>query len=202
MELPVPAFGTSGVRIAQDSSCTQVTGRDTLPNGTSVATTYIGDATPKYKLGISNDIEFHAFKLFFLIDRQKGGLVSDGELNQYDQGGTTWDCAVVEANGQSACVNRRALSLRTVRAYTQDASFLKVREANLTFEVPAALVHKVWSGARYLRLGVAGRNLLTLSSFSGGEPEQGSFSTVEGTGSTSFKYPPSRSFWLSIDVGF
>lgn len=201
-ELPVPAFGTSGVRIAKDSSCTQVTGRDTLPNGTSVATTYIGDATPKYKASLSNDVSFHALKLFFLLDRQTGGLVSDGELSQYDQGQTTWDCAVIEANGLSACVNRRAASLRTSRAYTQDASYLKLREVSLTLDLPASWVQRVWGSARYVRLGVAGRNLLTFSHFTGGEPEQGSFSTVEGTGSTSFKYPPSRSFWFNIDVGF
>ena len=197
IQLPVPTFGN----IEQGKSCTQVRGRDTLPNGTSVQQV-IGDASPKFKLGWTNEVGFHGIKLYMLWDWQSGSLVTDGNRSEYDQGQNNPDCNIVEANGRNKCVNRRTASTKTSFVYTQSASYTKLREVALNYDLPAAWVRRVWSGARYVRLGVSGRNLVTITDYTGGDPEQGSTSTVQGTGSNNKKYPPSRSFWFSLDVGF
>src|SRR6185503_14673454 len=102
IQLPVPTFGN----IEEGKSCTQVRGRDTLANGTSVQQV-IGDASPKYKMGFTNDIGFHGLKLYTLLDWQSGSLVTDGNKSEYDQGLNNPDCGIIEANGLSICTNRR-----------------------------------------------------------------------------------------------
>ena len=72
----------------------------------------------------------------------------------------------------------------------------------LNYEVPRSLVRRFWSSARYVRLGLAGRNLLTITNCTCDEPEQGSTSTIYGSASNAWKYPSARSYWFTVDVGF
>lgn len=74
----------------------------------------------------------------------------------------------------------------------------------LTVEVPKSLVASVWSGARFVRLSASGNNLLMITPYRGVDPE------VLDHGSRNIRigfddigpYPPARTFWLSVDVGF
>jgi hypothetical protein len=53
-----------------------------------------------------------------------------------------------------------------------------------------------------VRLGVAGRNLLTFAPCTCDEPEQGNVSTLYGAASNAWKYPSSRTYYFTVDVGF
>jgi hypothetical protein len=88
--------------------------------------------------------------------------------------------------------------------YFKDASFLKLREVQLTYEIPTAVINRIWSGARYVRVGVSGRNLLQFTPYRGGDPEANTFgfNNILPGAIELGAYPPSRSFWLNIDVGF
>ena len=87
--------------------------------------------------------------------------------------------------------------------YYEDASFARLREASVTVDLPQRMVHKFWSGARYLRVGLSGRNLVTITKYPGMDPEVSSYgSQAIGRGEDLFPYPASRSFWFNIDVGF
>jgi hypothetical protein len=91
---------------------------------------------------------------------------------------------------------------RSSRPYVRDNSWLKLREVTLSYDLPRGFLNGVWSGARFTRLSLAARNLLTFSPWWGYDPEG-----IESGGDTSpvrelGAYPPSRSFWFSIDVGF
>jgi len=71
-------------------------------------------------------------------------------------------------------------------------------------ELPQCFVRGIWSGARFMRLTFSGRNLLILTNYWGGDPE------VLVRASTLFTqwrsdiwpYPPFRSFWFTVNVGF
>ena len=85
----------------------------------------------------------------------------------------------------------------------ESASFLKLREVSLSYDVPAATVSRLWSQARKLRISVSVRNLFTFTPYSSWDPEVSNFANqpiyrnIEVT-----PYPPSRSFWTAIDLGF
>jgi hypothetical protein len=99
-------------------------------------------------------------------------------------------------------LNRSTLGNRIWSVYTQDASYWKLREASIGIDLPSSIVHRYWGSARFVRLNLAGRNILTFTNFSGGEPDQGSLNSIPGVGSNFVKYPPNRSFFFSVDLGF
>jgi TonB-dependent SusC/RagA subfamily outer membrane receptor len=61
-------------------------------------------------------------------------------------------------------------------AYFEDADYLKLRELWVAFELPPAAAAAV--GARSATITLAGRDLLTWTSYSGADPESGSYGSV------------------------
>ena len=76
-------------------------------------------------------------------------------------------------------------------------------------DLPPSVIRRFWSGARYVRLTLSGRNLLTFTPYQGTDPEQRWF-PEQGLANAGFglpptelwAYPPSRTFWFSVDLGF
>ena len=90
------------------------------------------------------------------------------------------------------------------RTTTTSASYLKLREVALTIGLPESFVHRVWAGARSVRLSVSGRNLLTFTPYRGYDPEvqQVARSLAAETSWELWSYPASRQFLFSVDAGF
>lgn len=226
-ELPVPpfaagGFGTAlgGFQIANGKSPTQIVGRDTVavandPRcdgpcevGDRILAT-IGDSNPDFRMGISNEFRRGNLSLYGLIDWQKGGDVVNLtgwllDLSQnaadYTDPCTASTCAAGESLGQ---YRARVYPGRVSTIWVEDASFVKVREVTLGYDVPLELVSRVWDDARHLRLNLSGRNLLTLTDYTGMDPEVSNFGQrAIGRNIDVAPYPPSRSFWLSVDIGF
>jgi hypothetical protein len=97
-----------------------------------------------------------------------------------------------------------ALFNRESRVFIEDATFLKLREVSLSLELPKSFVRKFWDASRYIRVSLTGRNLLIITPYIGTDPEETiqSISLAQGLNAALWAYPPSRSFWASIDVGF
>ena len=87
--------------------------------------------------------------------------------------------------------------------YIESASFLKLREITLTYDLPTSLIQSVWQGARYAHISVSGRNLFTSTPYTGLDPEVSNFGNQPIARNIDVTpFPPSRSFWFAIDVGF
>ncbi|MBI4503561.1 MAG: SusC/RagA family TonB-linked outer membrane protein [Gemmatimonadetes bacterium] len=208
VELPVPTFGGGGfpggsVRIEEGKSATQVIGDDSLPDGTKTLG-YIGETRPDYTLQLGSDLKFRALSFSFLWDRQKGGTVSARTAQKYDlnRNSADYDDPAPVA-GRKLGEWRATTAVKQARLFLQDASFWKLREVTLGLDVPQSMVRKMWSGARSVRLSLGGRNLLTFTKYRGTDPEQ---RWRPDLGLTTLPielwgYPPSRSFWFSVDLG-
>jgi TonB-linked SusC/RagA family outer membrane protein len=228
-ELPVPpfragGFGTAlgGFQIEEGESTTQIVGRDTVavagdprcdPSepcqpGDRILTA-IGDANPDFRMGFSNEFRYGALSLYSLFDWQKGGDVVNltawlydlaENADDYTDPCTASTCLEGETLGEW---RSRVYPSRTSTIWTEDGSFVKLRELTLGFDVPQELVQSVWDGARYLRVNLSGRNLLVFTDYSGMDPEVSNFGAqAVGRNIDVAPYPPSRSFWISVDVGF
>ncbi len=87
----------------------------------------------------------------------------------------------------------------------QPASYLKLRTASLSYTVPVKLVNRIPGAVvSSARLSLIGRNLLMWwgRGYDGLDPEGssvGSQNVIRGDQIT--PYPPSRSFFLSLDLG-
>ena len=84
--------------------------------------------------------------------------------------------------------------------YVEDGSFLKLRELSLSYDLPTALLRGKVSSAQ---LQLSGRNLVSWDNYSGYDPEVSNFGNVAaGRNQDVTPFPPSRTFWLGINLVF
>ncbi|MGH7702103.1 MAG: TonB-dependent receptor domain-containing protein, partial [Gemmatimonadales bacterium] len=211
-ELPVPTFlstaGGFGVaigafQIEQGQSPTQIVGNDTLANG-SIVVRKQGDANPDFRMSFTNDVTYKAFGLHFLLDWQKGSNILNLTKLLSDLASTTADYAdPIPGSTQTVGQKRLAGFTKKTSNYIESASFLKLREVTLSYDLPTSAVRRLWRGARHARLSLSGRNLFTSSPYSGLDPEVSNFGNQAIVRNIDVgPYPPSRSFWFAVDLGF
>ena len=205
--LPVPEYRTGGTLtgfhlIKEGYSPTDVYGFDSTFSATDVVK--IGDKEPTFTLGFSNDLSIKRVKLYFLWDWKKGGIAGDGSQRHYDLSGNS--ARSCDTRIGTKCIGTARIDALYGRKMTNtlvlDNSWLKLRELTLTFDLPQSLTRSLWSGARYIRASVSGRNLLMFTPWLGYDPE-GVESGFNASPTRELgPYPPQRSVWFSLDFGF
>ena len=160
--LPVPPFSPGGFpaefgsfEIQNGKSPTQIIGDVLQPDGSEAIQT-IGDANPDYRIGLSNTLSYHNANIEFLINRKKEG--DDINLTQllYDLGGTSSDFAKqVQVRTSAGKDTTEMLGpyrinnwLQNTVQYVQDASFIKLRELTLSYDLPNSIVSHLGRGVR------------------------------------------------------
>ncbi len=200
-KLPIPAFQTGGFgtslgvfQIEQGKSATQIVGL--VNDGDSTAA--IGDAYPDFQMSFSSDLEWGRWTFGMLWDWKNGGDVLNLTRLLFDAGQNSAD---VE-DGGLARVSEWAAGNTSV--YLEDASYLKLRELSVSYNLPGNLVSAMFGGnARFARLTLSGRNLLRVTDYNGYDPEVSNFGNQPIVRNIDVApFPPSRSFFLSIDLGF
>jgi hypothetical protein len=193
LSLPVPAFSAGGFAIVvgefwieEGASATQITGLQ--PEGRRK----IGDTEPDFTMGFFNRFKFDRFSLSFLLHWQQGSEIVNLSRFTSDNASNSGDWP--------AGKERLGHFLKDTRAVLiESATFLKLREISLGYDLPDAWAESL--SANRLRISVSARNLLTLTPYSGADPEVSNFgSQAVGRNIDVNPFPPSRSFWLSIDL--
>ncbi len=214
--LPVDPFvvGNSGfgaaygrARIAQGFKSTLIWGNKTLEDG-SIVDTALFDSAPDFQMQFGNDFTYKALTLNVLFDWRKGGYVSnmtknlfDEGLNSYDYDEASPDTAIGATLGEYRYANWNAGN--NASQYLEDGSFVKLREVTLSYQLPQSFVNSIPGGARDLRLTLSGRNLAIWSDYWSLDPEVNNFGNQNVTRFVDLApYPPTRSFFFSVDVGF
>jgi TonB-linked SusC/RagA family outer membrane protein len=197
---PLSGFGGLGVTFIEvGKPLTQIIGRAFDANGERTATNVqIGNTAPDFRIGFVNNVTYKAFSFNAVLDYQKGGdiinltqFLYDDSQNSADYGSPAWEYRM------------KGYDEGVMTPYIEDATFLKVRELSVGVQLPVSWVARTGVGIDNARLSLTGRNLLTWSKYSGLDPE------VANLGSAAIRnnldvasYPPSRSFFLDITVGF
>jgi TonB-dependent starch-binding outer membrane protein SusC len=213
--LPVASFllGTPQVgatRIQEGRSATELIGNDTLPQpgGRVVVPVVMGDGNPLWNAGWGNEIRWKGFSAYALLDRQLGGMLANGTWRHYDLGQNSRDYDDIDpTTGRKIGDIRRTTYLQVTRIYYQDASYTKLREVTLTWDLPQRLTSAWWKGASGARLSLSGRNLYWWTKFRGGDPEAQNFGAGNVPDAVQRNrelaaYPASRSYWLNFSVDF
>ncbi|MEP6550511.1 MAG: SusC/RagA family TonB-linked outer membrane protein, partial [Gemmatimonadales bacterium] len=123
-----------------------------------------------------------------------------------DEGANTWDYdkpspdAAVGATLGEYRYNSWGGGKNTA-AYLVDGSFTKVREVNLSLDLPSGFVSRI-RGAQSGKISLSGRNLFIISGYNGFDPEVNNGGNFVARFVDLAPFPPSRSFWLSVDLGF
>jgi hypothetical protein len=158
----------------------------------------VGDASPDFQISFSNDIDFHAFTLGFLFDWKHGGDIINLTQFLYDAVANSKDYLAAGAG------RINTFGAGFTQPYVQDGSYLKLRELNLSYNLPESFTSRIFGrGARYARLSVTGRNLLRITPYDGLDPEVSNFGNQAIVRNIDVApFPPSRSFFFSVDLGF
>jgi TonB-linked SusC/RagA family outer membrane protein len=183
-------FGTSlgAFLIEPGKSATQIVGTEGV----------VGDASPDFQMSFSSDLTYQAFSLGFLLDWKQGGDNINLTEFLYDLAQNSVD--YLEA-GQQRFADWGA---GHTQVYVQDASYLKLREITLAYNLPDKITRSLFGGsARYVRLTVSGRNLLRFTGYRGLDPEVSNFSNQAIVRNIDVApFPPSKSFFFGFDLGF
>jgi TonB-linked SusC/RagA family outer membrane protein len=156
----------------------------------------LGDYEPDFVMGFSNEFTVGPVRLYGLFDWRHGGSVVNITQNLFDLFGTSPD--------QAAAAKRLDEFNNGITAYTQDASFVKLREVTLSYQLPASLVQRAF-GARVsgVRAELSGRNLVTWTPYDGLDPEVSNFGNQNiNRGQDLAPYPPTRSYMFTLAVDF
>jgi TonB-dependent starch-binding outer membrane protein SusC len=217
---PVTAlFGRDTVAIAEDPACLKALKVDAGSGQCDVGDRYvgqIGNSNPDFRMGFSNDFRYRSLSLTTTLDWQKGGDVVNltGYLLDANRISADFDapctrpegCGLVADGSRERTMGEYRLAVypgRTSRVFLEDASFVKLREVALSWDVPGSVYERAIPGVDGLRLTLSGRNLFTITDYTGFDPEVNNFGAQAIRGNIDVApYPPSRSIWLSFDARF
>ncbi len=181
----------------------------------------LGNYNPDFILGWANEISYRGFDLNFVIDWRQGGTLVSRTQALAGVGGQLLEtqdrpAEGIIAQGVNAAGEPNTIAIPAETYYRQfydrnheenntyDASYIKLREASLTFQLSTLAGNTVLS--KYLRqssLSLVGRNLFALSDIPHFDPEQ---LAVQGqqfvSGVEDMSYPTARSIGLSLNVKF
>jgi hypothetical protein len=158
----------------------------------------VGDATPDFQMSFSSDLDAGPITFGMLWDWKQGGDVVNLTEFLYDIGQNSIDYVEAGAERFSRWANGETA------AYVQDASYFKLREVNLSYNLPTSFTQRLFgSSVRYARLTLSGRNLLRFTGYRGLDPEVSNFGNQAIVRNIDVApFPPSRSFFFSVDLGF
>ncbi len=186
-------------------SATLVWGNIPRGNGTS-ADTVIGESRPDFQMQFANDFTWKGISVNTLVDWRKGGLLQNLTQVTFDEGLNSADYDKPSpdpsmglgeyryaqwANGQNAL------------PYVDLGTFVKLREITVSYQIPERVLQRFMPRGRDVRVMASGRNLAMWTDYWGVDPEVNNFGNQ---GVVRFvdlaPYPPSRSYFLGLDLGF
>lgn len=189
----------------------------------------LGNAYPKWIGSIANTFTYKNWSLYMLWDTRQGlkkydqfsnflaafgestitlnrnqtivfpGVLSDGTPNTK----AVWLGQGVGPDGHNygTAGYYRAVYRGISEHFIEDAAWVRLRSASLTYRLPGNLLTHTF--IQQISLALTGNNLLLFTKYKGFDPE--SSSTPAGSnanGFAGFSYPAIRSYWLTLNVGF
>ena len=203
-ELPVDPFQSGGFgvslgvfQIENGKSATQIIGNaPPLTAGGPRRQVVVGDANPEFRMSFSNELTWKSATVHALVDWQQGGSVIN--LTRLLQ-----DANENAPDGAEGDKRIGAWAGGATSTYIESATFVKVREVAVTWDLPAQTVRSLWGSVKTAQLSVSARNLFWVATpYKGFDPEVSNFGNQPIARNIDVTpYPPSRSFFFTINLG-
>jgi TonB-linked SusC/RagA family outer membrane protein len=165
-----------------------------------------GNLTPDFYGSLTNDVAYKGFDLNVFATFEKGRTVYNG-LNYRLLAGDGYDNhrrEILERwtptnpsneYPRAALANSNRSSMASTE-FLENADFIKIRSLTLGYTLPASLTRKMKS--TNFRVYATAVNLLTISDYSGMDPEDSDYGNTARFG----PYPITKSFILGLNLGF
>lgn len=175
--------------------------------------TYLGSPLPDFVFGIPLSIGYKNFDLTLFFQGQTGNkifnvmdyyLYNASNGNVYaDIRDSHWSSDNPNGSIPDLSANDAARNFRASDFFVQDGSYLRLKQLQLTWNVPETFVKRL--KLSNLALSFTAYNLLTFTGYEGLDPEVGKLSGTESNnlsmGVDYGNYPQSRSFTFAVKLG-
>lgn len=203
LSLPVPGFrppssgfgGLGVLFIEEGEPLTRVFG----PLDANGNQGTIGDTEPNFRVGMQHSFTYKSVAFSLTADWQDGGTVTNLTQFLYDDGRTASDF------GQATHTTRinDCYNTGNMLCYIEPADFFKLREVAVSWLLPQSFSQAIGAGIRDVRLSLTGRDLFWSVKYSGLDPEVANFGSAAIRSNVDVSpYPPSRSIFINVAVGF
>ncbi|MBC6989648.1 MULTISPECIES: SusC/RagA family TonB-linked outer membrane protein [Hymenobacter] len=172
--------------------------------------TIIGRAQPKFIYGITNGFNFGPVGLNIFIQGVQGSDVLNLNRYELESGFTTTNKLATVVNrwtgpGTSNTIPKANSVVRRNTGITSDivenGSFVRLKTATISFKLP--LPETVTGTVKSASIYVTGQNLITITKYSGYDPEVNSFGNSGLSLNTDYNaFPSTRTFIAGVKIGF
>ncbi|MGA0560628.1 SusC/RagA family TonB-linked outer membrane protein [Larkinella sp. VNQ87] len=173
----------------------------------------IGSPLPKWTGGVTNTFSYKGFSLSVFFNGVFGNKINFFGVGQYSSANgiyednqtadqlAAWTPENPNTNVPEARFYRANGSQASSR-YIQDGSFVRLRTATLSYNLPKTLISRIKLNS--VRFFVSGQNLLTFTDYSGWDPEVNADDTVTNIaqGYDFYSAPQARTITGGINIGF
>ena len=181
-----------------------ITAKDAAGNASLVQ---IGDGTPKFHWGVSNNVSWRDLTFFGLMDVQVGGNVYNQTNQRMYQYGRSAD---VDQAGKPQELKKPTdyyVALYAANAptdyFVESGGFVKLRELSVRYKVGQRFLGSLArTGVNGITLGLVGRNLFTWTNYKGYDPEVSDSDFPSTIKLDSFGYPRYRTITGSVQIEF
>ena len=176
--------------------------------------TVIGNPNPNYTFGFNNTISYKGFDIGIFFQGSQGGDIfnmTNVQLNNGDANTTrdyfdnAWTSSNTDTNQPRVGNNsNREISSR----FVEDGSYIRLKNIAVGYNLPSTITEKIGVGSA--RLSVSAQNLMTITDYTGLDPEVNyaadqagsNFSSNTAQGFDFGNYPTVQSFSFSLNVKF
>jgi TonB-linked SusC/RagA family outer membrane protein len=174
--------------------------------------TIIGDPTPTFTVGLTNDFTFRRFQLTSLIQGSHGGQIlnvnrirseSSPRVNiSVDRVVDAWSPTNPDGTFPAIGENPNQVGTNNFTSnLLEDGSYLRLRSLTLSWQIPDALAAR--SSLSGARIYLTGTNLVTLTHYSGFDPDVSSQSVgTSNLGIDIGAYPLSRGVTFGLNLNY
>jgi TonB-linked SusC/RagA family outer membrane protein len=165
--------------------------------------TYIGNPTPAWNFSMNNNFTYCNFDLQIFLQGVAGNMIYnanrvtlEGMYTIRNQTTKVLDCWTGEGTSNSiprAIYSDPNKNTRTSNRFIEDGKYLRLKNLILGYTLPASLTKKAYLSN--FRIYMSAQNLLTLTKYSGFDPE------VQG-GVDNSNYPLTRTISFGVDIKF
>lgn len=180
-------------------------------NITAADRTIIGHALPKFTYGFSSDLSYGRFSLYVLIQGVYGDNILDENKIEMENGTTSdnklayvlkdsWVPGATDNNRLPSVVSTLRRTLGVTSDIIEDGSFVRIKTITLAYDLPLPKLTSVFKSASVY---VTGQNLITLTHYTGFDPEVNSYGDSNTSLNSDYNpYPNIRTFLAGVRFGF
>lgn len=167
---------------------------------------YIGDPNPDFTFGMTNQLSWKGFNLSIFLQGSYGNDIYNASKIETESMTTQRNQSIAVLNrwrnpGDITSVPKAGGTIASSSYYVEDGSYLRVKDISLSYNFRSNFLKKL--GVTRLQPYITATNLLTLTKYSGTDPEVNEWGSNGGVQGIDWgTYPYSKTFVFGINVEF